>query len=110
MDKLNVSYKSFQISQWIAIAMPIVFFCSWFLKFYIERFRGSSDYRWIYEYGNLLHGLLVGFCFTYSIVNSLVIFVDVKGTWQKRTLWVLISSFVFLYVITMTIKIAISVS
>ena len=109
MEKSNVNYKSFQISQWIAIVLPLVFFCSWCLKEWTEQFRVSHDYRWIYSYVGSGLQLLMFSSIGLSLTNSIIIFIDVKGTWQKRTVWIMISSFLFFYVIIKVIMISRSV-
>ena len=44
--------KNLHLTQKIAIAIPVLFILSGLTKRYVERFRFSTDFRWIYEYGS----------------------------------------------------------
>jgi hypothetical protein len=90
--------KKLDLTQKIAIAIPTLFFLSCVTKRFIERFRFSTDFRWIYEYGSFGTLLLCIFLVIFSFANSILMLRDLKTKWLKKTLWLLLSSFVFLLV------------
>ncbi|MBE8725212.1 hypothetical protein C4F50_09660 [Flavobacterium sp. KB82] len=91
--------KKLDLTQKIAIVIPILFFLSCFTKRFIERFRMSNDFRWIYEYGSFGTLLLCIFLVIFSFANSILMLRDLKAKWQQKTLWLLLSSSIFLLVL-----------
>lgn len=90
--------KKLDLTQKIAIAIPILFFLSCITKRFVERFRFSTDFRWIYEYGSFGTLLLCIFLIIFSFANSILMLRDLKAKWPEKTLWFLLSSSVFLFV------------
>lgn len=90
--------KKLDLTQKIAIAIPILFFLSCATKRFVERFRFSTDFRWIYEYGSFGSLLLCIFLVIFSFANSILMLRDLKAKWPEKTLWLLLNSSVFLLV------------
>ncbi|WP_343613302.1 hypothetical protein [Flavobacterium sp.] len=88
--------KNLHLTQKIAIAIPVLFILSGLTKRYVERFRFSTDFRWIYEYGSIGAFLLIMFLVIFSFANSILMLRDLKIEWPKKILWLLLSSSVFL--------------
>ncbi|WP_193846300.1 hypothetical protein [Flavobacterium hungaricum] len=59
----------------------------------------SNDFRWIYEYGSFGTLLLCIFLVIFSFANSILMLRDLKAKWQQKTLWLLLSSSIFLLVL-----------
>jgi len=99
MKKQNDFYQT----QKFAIAIPALFILSCLTKHYIERFRFSSEFRWIYEYGSNISLSLSCLLVIFSFVNSISMF-DLRIKLIPKLLWILLSASVFLYIaIGMTI-------
>lgn len=92
-------HKSLDETKKFAIAIPILFLVSGAIKRYVERFRISSDFHWIYVCGSM--GALI-LCFVlvfFSLANSISIVRDLKDKWYIKVFWLLFSSSVFLYIL-----------
>ena len=87
----------FYQTQKFAIAIPALFFLSCLTKHYIERFRFSSEFRWIYEYGSNISLSLCCLLVIFSFVNSISMF-DLKIKLIPKLFWILLIASVFLYI------------
>jgi len=91
------------LTQKFAIAIPALFILSCLTKHYVQRFRYSSEFRWIYEYGSNISLSLCCLLVIFSFVNSISMF-DLRIKLIPKSLWILLSASVFLYIaIGMTI-------
>lgn len=90
-------------TQKFAIAIPALFILSCLTKRYIERFRISSEFRWIYEYGSIISLIVCFLMFFFSLANSISIIRDLKMKLLPKILWLLLSSSVFLLFIGLII-------
>lgn len=90
--------KKLDLTQKLAIAIPVLFILSCLTKRYIERFRFSSELRWIYEIGSLGTLILCIFLVVFSFANSILVIRDLKINLLPKLLWFLLSLSVFLYV------------
>ncbi|OXA70132.1 hypothetical protein B0A67_17635 [Flavobacterium aquidurense] len=90
--------KKLDLTQKLAIAIPILFILSCLTKSYIERFRFSDEFRWIYENGSFGTLILCIFLVVFSFANSILLIRDLKTKLLPKLLWILLSLSVFLYV------------
>jgi hypothetical protein len=90
MEQLNRIQK-------FAILIPVIFISGIYISSFIEKFRINQDLRWIYEYGKDFSLTICLGAVTWSIVNSILIFQDLKIEKPKKTLWFLLSVSTFLY-------------
>ncbi|MFG4001039.1 hypothetical protein ACGI8V_02645 [Flavobacterium aquidurense] len=90
--------KKLDLTQKLAIAIPILFILSCLTKRYIERFRFSDEFRWIYENGSFGTLILCIFLVVFSFANSILLIRDLKTKLLAKLLWILLSLSVFLYV------------
>lgn len=90
--------KNLDLTQKLAIAIPVLFILSCLTKRYIERFRFSTEFRWVYEYGNFGTLILCIFLVFFSFANSILVLRDLKIKLLPKFLWFLLSLSVFLYV------------
>lgn len=91
-------YHNLDLTQKLAIAIPVLFILSCLTKRYIERFRFSSELRWIYEIGSFGTLILCIFLVVFSFANSILVIRDLKINLLPKLLWFLLSLSVFLYV------------
>ena len=90
--------KKLDLTQKLAIAIPVMFILSCLTKCYIERFRFSDEFRWIYENGSFGILILCIFLVVFSFANSILLIRDLKTKLLPKLLWFLLSLSVFLYV------------
>jgi len=93
-------YNSLHLTQKFAIAIPALFILSCFTKHYVQRFRPSIEFRWIYEYGSNYSLSFSVLLVVFSLVNSVLIFKDLKTKPNTKLFWLLLSSSVFLYIVS----------
>lgn len=91
-------YHDLDLTQKIAIAIPVLFILSCLTKRFIERFRFSDEFRWIYEYGSFSTLILCIFLVVFSFANSILVIRDLKIKPLSKTLWFLLSVAPFLLV------------
>lgn len=93
-------------TQKFAIAIPVLFALSCATKHWVERFRFSVEFRWIYEYVGVGALLLSFFLIIFSFTNSFLILRDLKINGFQKALWFLLSSSIFLLFAGLIIAIA----
>ena len=76
--------KNLDLTQKIAIAIPVLFLLSCLTKHYVEIFRFSTNFHWIYVYGSTGSLLLSLFLVIFSFANAVLILRDLKLKWQKK--------------------------
>ena len=103
-------FKNLDENQKIAIAIPVLFLLSCVFKSYIERFRISTDFHWIYVYGSTSALFLCIFLIIFSFTNSILILRDLKMKRFKKALWFLLSFSVFLLTASLIIAIALDIA
>lgn len=94
MEQLNRIQK-------FAILIPVIFIFGICISTFVERFRINQDLRWIYEYGKHFSLTMCLGAVIWSIVNSILIFQDLKIEKPKKILWFLLSLSTFLYLFIM---------
>jgi hypothetical protein len=94
MERLNRIQK-------FAIIIPGIFILGMFISTCVERFRGDKNLHWIYVYGKDCSLILCFGAVSWSIINSILIFRDLKIEKPKKVLWFLLSASTFLYLIIM---------
>lgn len=90
-------YSSLHLIQKFAIAIPVLSILSYLTKRYVERFRFSDEFRWIYEYGSFGSLMLSLLLIVLSFANSILIIWVLKIKILPKILWFLLSLSVFLY-------------
>ncbi|MEL1252863.1 hypothetical protein AAEO57_03680 [Flavobacterium sp. DGU38] len=96
-------------TQKFAIAIPVLFVSSCATKHWVERFRFSVEFRWIYEYVGVSALLLSFFLVVFSFTNSILVLRDLKSKGFQKALWFLLSSSVFLLFAGLMVAIALNV-
>lgn len=99
-------YKNLHETQKFAIAIPLLFLLSCLTKHYVERFRISLEFRWIYEYASIGSLILCFVLIFFSLANSILILRDLKTKLLPKILWLLLSSSIFLLTAGLLIAIA----
>jgi hypothetical protein len=94
MEKLNRIQK-------FAIIIPGIFITAICISTFVERYRVIRELRWVYEYGKDFSLIIFYGAVVWSIVNSILIWRDLKIETPKKILWFLISISVFLYLVVM---------
>lgn len=93
-------------TQKFAIAIPVLFALSCATKHWVERFRFSVEFRWIYEYVGVGALLLSFLLIIFSFTNSVLILRDLKINGFQKALWFLLTSSIFLLFAGLIIAIA----
>ncbi|WP_139260385.1 hypothetical protein [Flavobacterium defluvii] len=83
--------KNLDILQKFAIAIPVLFFLSCIVKHYLENFRGTL----IYAYGSTITFFLSLFLVLLSLVNSVLILIDLNTKPIPKFVWFLLSMSIF---------------
>jgi hypothetical protein len=93
-------FKDLYLTQKLAIIVPVSFILSCATRHYLESFRGTL----IYAYGATFTLFLNLFLVVFSFVNSIFIIKDLRLKFVPKSLWLLLSASIFLYLfIAMTI-------
>lgn len=83
--------------KWAAILIVIVCLSGMLLGSYVQRFRISINYRWIYQYGSLINFITVLGSIGFSMLHPLIVWSNNKKHWKKNVVWMFIGSIPFLY-------------
>ena len=90
--------------QKFALIIPGIFITGICISKFVERFRAIQELRWVYEYGKDFSLIICYGAVVWSIVNSILIWRDLKIEKPKKMMWLLLSASTFLYLsIMMTI-------
>ncbi|TPG32594.1 hypothetical protein EAH81_25230 [Flavobacterium pectinovorum] len=100
-------YYNLDLTQKFAIAIPVLFLLSCLTKRYIERFRFSQEFRWIYEYGSFGALILCLLLVVFSFINSISIIGGLKIKLLPKILWFLLSSSVFFLIMGLLITLGV---
>jgi hypothetical protein len=96
-------YRNLDETQKFAVAIPVLFLLNCAIKSFVEKFRISQDFHWIYVYGSMGALILCFLLYFFSLANSISIIRDLKTSVLKKVLWVLLSSSVFLLITILSI-------
>ncbi|MBF0694636.1 MAG: hypothetical protein IR153_06225 [Flavobacterium sp.] len=91
----SINVHEFNTSQKLAILIPTIFILNAALKSFIERFRISEDFHWIYGWGSIITLIIGLLTIASSAANSISIILEPK--FKLKILWLLLSASVFLY-------------
>jgi hypothetical protein len=80
---------------------------NFFLSKFVDQFRMSTNFRWIYECGKTTSLLLFIITIAFSFIIPILIIKETNQKLEAKILWTLIALIPFLY-FTMMISIAIS--
>lgn len=86
-------FRNLDETQKYAIAIPVLFLISGLTKHYLENFRGTL----LYAYGATFTLFLSLFLVVFSFVNSILIIKDLRLKFVPKSLWLLLSASIFLY-------------
>ena len=99
MKVLKLSYNP----KWTAIIIVGIFLIGMSIGNYVQRFRVSEEYRWIFEYGSLLNLLMCIGSLVWSFVHPLIVWLDRKPDWKKYLIWMIMGLLPLTYVVSMLI-------
>ncbi|KFB01684.1 hypothetical protein IA57_04105 [Mangrovimonas yunxiaonensis] len=72
---------------------------------YVERFRMSADYRWIYEKGKMVSFFMIYSSPVLSFFNALFLYLRQKISLRRKIIWGLISLLPTLYFLVIFITV-----
>ena len=101
MNSITLKYKNLNQIQKFAIAIPITFILFSLFGNFVQQFRFSDEFHWLYEYGSLMTLVLCLFCYVFSLANSIIIIRELKLDFRYKIIWLFLSSVVFFYITIM---------
>lgn len=83
--------------KWAAILIVLICLSGMLLGKYVQRFRFSTDYRWIYQYGSYINLITVLVSVGISFPYPLIVWSNNRKDWKKNVVWMFIGFIPFLY-------------